>query len=169
VRWWYKAGCKFLTLNIWDMYRGVSLSLSLSSCFPPLWSIGHPWNDLFHFSFLILRQSVGLLGRGISPSQGSYLYKHRINTDICTCLEWDSNPRSQRSSGRRQFMPYTTRPLWVRGYDIRQTPKRKNDCHMGCKPCNLLYRRWRFGETCCLDLQNREIWARCIQFSPYKR
>jgi hypothetical protein len=27
----------------------------------PLWSIGHPWNTLFHFSFLILRQSVGLL------------------------------------------------------------------------------------------------------------
>jgi hypothetical protein len=22
-----------------------------------------------------------------------------------TCLEWDSNPRSQRSSERRQFMP----------------------------------------------------------------
>jgi hypothetical protein len=40
----------------------------------PLWSIGHPWNALFHFSFLILRQSVGLLGRGISPSQDRYLH-----------------------------------------------------------------------------------------------
>jgi hypothetical protein len=30
---------------------------------------------LFHFSFLILRQSVGLLGRGISPSQGCYLHR----------------------------------------------------------------------------------------------
>jgi hypothetical protein len=36
-----------------------------------------------HFSFLKFRQSVGLLGRGISPSQGLYLHtgqhKHRIN------------------------------------------------------------------------------------------
>jgi hypothetical protein len=36
------------------------------------------------FSFLIYSQSVGLLGRVISPSQGLYLYtghhKHRINT-----------------------------------------------------------------------------------------
>jgi hypothetical protein len=35
------------------------------------------------FSFLIYTQSVGLLGRGISPSQGNYLHreqhKHRIN------------------------------------------------------------------------------------------
>jgi hypothetical protein len=27
------------------------------------------------------------------------------------CLEWDPNPRSQRSSERRQFMPETARPL----------------------------------------------------------
>jgi hypothetical protein len=27
-------------------------------------------------------------------------------------LEWDSNPRSQRLSERRQFMPYAARPLW---------------------------------------------------------
>jgi hypothetical protein len=30
----------------------------------PLWSIRHPWNAFFHFSFLILRQSVGLLDGG---------------------------------------------------------------------------------------------------------
>jgi hypothetical protein len=39
-------------------------------------------------------QWVGLLGQGISPSQG---LRH-------PCPEWDSNPRSQHSSGRRQFM-----------------------------------------------------------------
>jgi hypothetical protein len=33
-----------------------------SFLFLSFWSIGHPWNVLFHFSFLILRQSVGLLG-----------------------------------------------------------------------------------------------------------
>jgi hypothetical protein len=80
--------------------------LSLSFLLLPLWSIGHSWNASFHFSFLILRQSVGLLGRGISSSQGRYLqHRHGINADKHPCVEWDSNPRSQRSSERRQFMP----------------------------------------------------------------
>jgi hypothetical protein len=43
----------------------------------PTWSIGHPWNASFHFSFLILRQSVRLLGRVIRPSQGRYLAQTR--------------------------------------------------------------------------------------------
>jgi hypothetical protein len=60
----------------------LSRSLSLSFLLLPLWNIGHPWNPLLHFSFLIIRQSVGLLGRGISTSQGRYLHKHRINADI---------------------------------------------------------------------------------------
>jgi hypothetical protein len=51
------------------------------------------------FSFLIHTQLLGLLGRGISPSQGRYQHtqqrKHRINAHIHPCLEWDSNPRSQ--------------------------------------------------------------------------
>jgi hypothetical protein len=63
------------------------------------------------FSFLIYTQSVGLLERGISPSQGHYLHKkqhkHKINAYRHPCLEWDSNPRSQCSTGRRRFM----RPL----------------------------------------------------------
>jgi hypothetical protein len=33
-----------------------------------------PWNSPFHFGFLDLRHSVGLLGRVISSSQGLYLY-----------------------------------------------------------------------------------------------
>jgi hypothetical protein len=52
----------------------ASVSLSLSLLLLPFWSIGHPWSSLFHFSFLILRQSVEPLGRGISPSQGRYLH-----------------------------------------------------------------------------------------------
>jgi hypothetical protein len=56
---------------------------------------------LFHFSFLILVQSVGLLGRRINPSQGRYLHaeqhKHRINAHHHSCLKWDSNTQSQRS------------------------------------------------------------------------
>jgi hypothetical protein len=61
------------------------------------------------FSFLIYTQSVRLLGRVISPSQGRYLnteqHKHRINAHRYPSLERDSNPRPQRSNGRRQFMP----------------------------------------------------------------
>jgi hypothetical protein len=61
------------------------------------------------FSFLIYTQSVGLLGRVTSMSQGRYLYteqrKHRLNAHRHPCLQWDSNPRCQRLSERRQFMP----------------------------------------------------------------
>jgi hypothetical protein len=61
------------------------------------------------FSFLIYTQSVRLLGRWISPAQGRYLHtvqhKHKINAHWHSCLEWDSNPPSQRLSERRQFMP----------------------------------------------------------------
>jgi hypothetical protein len=88
----------------------TTLSFSLFLLLP-FWSIGHPWNALFHFSFLILRQSVGLLGRGIRPSQGRYLHKHRINKEKHPCFEWDSNPWSQRSSGRRQFCKHW---FWVK-------------------------------------------------------
>jgi hypothetical protein len=59
------------------------------------------------FSFLILYTVGRTPWRGISPSQIRYLYtqqhKHIINTYRHPCLEWDSNPRSQRSSER---------PLW---------------------------------------------------------
>jgi hypothetical protein len=58
-------------------------------------------------------QLVGLLGRGISPTQGLYLHritKHR-KTRTHPCLEWNSNPQSQCSSGRRPYMPQTARPL----------------------------------------------------------
>jgi hypothetical protein len=66
-----------------------------------------PW-PLFQ-SLNIFTQPVGLLGRGISPLQGGNLgtgqNKHRINAHKHPCLKWDSNPRSQCLSGRRQFMP----------------------------------------------------------------
>jgi hypothetical protein len=81
------------------------------------------------FSFLIYTQSVGLLGRGISPSQGRYLHtdqhKHRINAKRNPCLEWDSNPRPQCSSGRRRFMPQTARELHVDSYCSHSTTTRR--------------------------------------------
>jgi hypothetical protein len=52
----------------------LSLSLSLS-----LWLYNSLHLDRF-FSFLIYTQPVGLLGRGISPSQGRYLHIEQHNT-----------------------------------------------------------------------------------------
>jgi hypothetical protein len=59
---------------------------------------------------LDLGQSVGLLGRVISSSQGLYQY---INTENLThntntkypCPEWHSNSRSRYPRERKQFMP----------------------------------------------------------------
>jgi hypothetical protein len=72
-----------------------------------------PW-PLFQFLDLFT-QSVGLLGRGISLSQGHYLHtgqhKHNINAHRHPCLKWDSNTQSQCLSERRQFMPQTAQPM----------------------------------------------------------
>jgi hypothetical protein len=78
------------------------------------------------FNFVILFiQTVGLLGRGISRYLHTEQHKHRINIHRHPCLEWDSNPRSQRSRGRRQFMPQTGRPLLlaVQCYESLYMPK----------------------------------------------
>jgi hypothetical protein len=50
----------------------------------------------FYLYYGSYRKSVGLLGRGIS------LYLRRTTQ---TCVELDSNPRSQRFSRRSHFMP----------------------------------------------------------------
>jgi hypothetical protein len=65
-----------------------------------LWLYSLFWDLVCFFSFIIYTQSVGLRRRGISLSQGRYLHtqqqKHRLNTHRHPCLEWDSNPRTQR-------------------------------------------------------------------------
>jgi hypothetical protein len=74
------------------------------------------WNLAAFSDSYFFTQSVGLLGQGIRPSQGRYLHtgqhKHRITAHTHPFLKWDSNPRSQCLSGRRQFMPQTAWPLW---------------------------------------------------------
>jgi hypothetical protein len=96
-------------------YLSIYLSIYLSVCLSIYGSTVLVGLGRF-FSFLMHTQSVGLLGRGISPSQGRYLHteqhKHRINAHRYSCLEWNSNPWSQCSSGPRRFMPWTARPLW---------------------------------------------------------
>jgi hypothetical protein len=128
--------CEVEVLSVWNykipMLRSIYLSVGLSVCLPvclsaclPACLPACPPTSIYlsiyiygstalvelgrFFSLLMYTQSVGLLGRGISPSQGRYLYrrqhKHRINSHRHLCLKWDWNPRSQCSSGRRWFMP----------------------------------------------------------------
>jgi hypothetical protein len=65
-----------------------------------------PWPLL---SFLIYTQSVGLLGWAVRRKASSYTRNNanRINAHRHPWREWESNPRSQRSSERREFMPQT--------------------------------------------------------------
>jgi hypothetical protein len=97
------------------IYAYLFIYLFYSSLLPfgsllPLWSIG------LIFQFLDHAQTVGLLRRVISSSQGLYLntiqHKHRkTHTHIKhPCSEWDSNQRSRSPSEQRQCMPQTARP-----------------------------------------------------------
>jgi hypothetical protein len=100
-----------------ECFFGLPCLSPLHHCFILVLGLGLPtWNFPFHFGFLDLRQSVGLIGRVISSSQGLYLYtniekKHtHVHTHTHTntkhpCPEWDSNPRSLLPSERRQCMP----------------------------------------------------------------
>jgi hypothetical protein len=94
----YNTAESHLTIYL-DHEKLINRLLSLYGC-TALWIL---------ISFLIHIQSVGLLGRGISPSQGWYLHteqhKHTINAHRHSWLECDSNSRSKCSSGRRRFMP----------------------------------------------------------------
>jgi hypothetical protein len=68
------------------------------------------YSPLLDLEFLdLFTQSVGFLGRGISPSQGSY---RTAQTHRHPYLQLDSNPRSKCLSGRRQFMTYTAQSPW---------------------------------------------------------
>jgi hypothetical protein len=104
-----------------SIYISICLSVCLSVCpsvrpsiHPSVYPSIHPCcshfehrasvKHLFHFSFLIL------VGRSPWTRDQPVVrplptHKYRINADKHRCLEWDSNPRSQGSSGRRHFMP----------------------------------------------------------------
>jgi hypothetical protein len=77
--------------------------------------------------FLNLRHSARLLGRVISPSHGRYLTQTQ-NTHRHPCLEWDSNPRSQRSSERTvHVLDRAATVLGERKYTREQNPSREKN------------------------------------------
>jgi hypothetical protein len=83
----------------------IYLSIYLRLC-SPLLDLGR------FFSFLIL-YTVGRtpwtgkkpIARPLPTHIDRTTHTHRINTHIHPCLEWDSNPWFQISSGRRRFIP----------------------------------------------------------------
>jgi hypothetical protein len=82
----------------------VLLSLLLLWLYNPLLSLGR------FFSILILYKVGRTPWTGDQPVARP-LPTHRTTAHRHPCLEWDSNPRSQRSSERRQLMLQTARPL----------------------------------------------------------
>jgi hypothetical protein len=103
----------YTIINGYVLYQCILIHPSIypTSCFhlEHRASVKH----LVSLQFLNLRQSVGLLGRGISQTQGRYLHRttQTQNKRRHPYLEWDSIPRSKCSSGRRHFIPQTARPL----------------------------------------------------------
>jgi hypothetical protein len=147
LTWVYPASFQFL-----PVHYSLLIARSFTAIYLPIYGSTALVDLGPFFSFLIYTQSVGLLGRGISPPQGLYLHteqhkhrineqtsmpvvgfeptipvseqaktvhaldravtvigtgrhKQRINAERHPCPEWNSNPRSQCSSGRRCFMP----------------------------------------------------------------
>jgi hypothetical protein len=93
-------------------YLFISFHLSVALQPPFFWAL-----PLLQFRNLFFTQSVGLLGRGISPSQGRYLrtgqQKHRTNGHRHPCLEFNSNPRPQCSSEPRHAAGHCDRRLRI--------------------------------------------------------
>jgi hypothetical protein len=84
---------------------------------------GPPWNSLFHFGFLGLRQSIGLLGRVISSSRRLYLHTNtrtRAHTHTHTKQPGVSGIRTHDPGFRASEDSACLRPL---GYRDRQKKK----------------------------------------------
>jgi hypothetical protein len=93
----------------------VCVCVCVCVCFrrySPLWAVAFS-EEFFCQIFEIFRHFVGLLGRGVGPSQGLCLHgtgqhnttQHNTthkDADAHPCLELDSNPLSQFASGQDQ-------------------------------------------------------------------
>jgi hypothetical protein len=99
---WLVASVAFVVAVVLVRSGVIVVLINLSMALQPLRALA-----AFSVSYSILIRQDSLNG-GISPSKGRYLHteqhKHKINAHRHLCLERDSNPRSQCSSGRRLFM-----------------------------------------------------------------
>jgi hypothetical protein len=107
----------------WSLVQGVLLTVYRISFLP---HCSHTWEHRAEFpQFINQGQSVGLLGRVISSSQGLYLYTNTENTYTNTkhpCPEWDSNTRTQLPSERRHASDRSASVTGV--YRIRKLKKK---------------------------------------------
>jgi hypothetical protein len=95
----------------WHTTRSVQVIIYLSTALQPF--VGS-WPC---FQFLdLFTQSVGLLGRGIGPSQGHYLHteqhKHRINAHRHQCLKWIRTHDPSVRAGEDGSCLRPAQPLW---------------------------------------------------------
>jgi hypothetical protein len=104
-------------------------------------------------------QTVGLLGRVISPSQSRYLHteqhKHRLNAHKHPCLEWDSNLRSKRPNEWRLFRPcgHYDRHITIQSGKIyfRRWMKISLVCYM-----KIMWGDWKYTEQCTKKWKTRD-------------
>jgi hypothetical protein len=104
-----------LFVHVYRIYIYIYIYIYSHWLYSPL----GPWPLIFQFHDHL--QTVGLLGRVISSSQGLYLntgqHKHNKHTHTYqTCLAWDSNPRSRIPRERWPYMPSTARLPWPAPY-----------------------------------------------------
>jgi hypothetical protein len=92
-----RVGANFI-MGISTIRTSLQILISLYSFTALLLDLGR------FFSFLILYTFGRTPWTGDQPFARP-LPTHRINGHRHPCLEWDSNPRSQRSSEGRQYMP----------------------------------------------------------------
>jgi hypothetical protein len=98
-----------------SIYLPVCLSISLSIYLSLYLSIYIPFLNLGRFLSFLIFCTVGRTPWARDQPVARLLSTHRINAHWHPCLEWDSKPRSQCSSRRRQFMPEPARPATVIG------------------------------------------------------
>jgi hypothetical protein len=103
---------KLLTINIFLIFS-VSLHLSIAL------QTFRPW-PLFSFLILYTGGKDSLDGGSARRKAATCTQNNRINAHRHPCLEWDTNPRSQGSSGGRRFTTQTARPL-IGNFHLRHT------------------------------------------------
>jgi hypothetical protein len=137
--------CYFATITAFLFYECY-----FSFIFIHRWLFSSLLGPGLFFSFLILYT----IGR--TPWTGDQPVAMQLPTYRTTQTEdkrtqtsmpwWDSNPRSQLSSERRQFMPQTARPLWwaYKYYYRTKIPNVRDGRKSDCKPFN---RTWHDAAT----------------------
>jgi hypothetical protein len=93
-------------INVWQrweslMFCATNKSVCLSVC---LW-LCSPFLKPGRFFGFLIPYTVGRTPCTGDQPVARPLPAHRINAHRHPCLEWDSNPRPQRSSERREFTP----------------------------------------------------------------